>query len=110
LNNADLIIEAVPEDMNLKRKVYAEIDKYTESKMIYASNTSTLPITEMARLTLRPEKFVGVHFFNPPQLMQLVEVIPGAMTDQGTIQTVTDFVKHVGNNQYYAERTLQVSL
>ena len=96
LNNADLIIEAVPEDMNLKRKVYAEIDKHAESKMIYASNTSTLPITEMARLTQRPEKFVGVHFFNPPQLMQLVEVIPGAMTNESTIQTVTDFVKHVG--------------
>jgi enoyl-CoA hydratase / 3-hydroxyacyl-CoA dehydrogenase len=96
LNNADLIIEAVPEDMNLKRKVYAEIDKHAESKMIYASNTSTLPITEMARLTQRPEKFVGVHFFNPPQLMQLVEVIPGEMTSQGTIQIVTDFVKHVG--------------
>jgi enoyl-CoA hydratase / 3-hydroxyacyl-CoA dehydrogenase len=96
LNNADLIIEAVPEDMSLKRKVYAEIDKHAESKMIYASNTSTLPITEMARLTQRPEKFVGVHFFNPPQLMQLVEVIPGAMTNESTIQTVTDFVKHVG--------------
>jgi len=96
LNNADLIIEAVPEDMNLKRKVYAEIDKHAEPKMIYASNTSTLPITEMARLTQRPEKFVGVHFFNPPQLMQLVEVIPGEMTSEDTIQMVTEFVKHVG--------------
>jgi enoyl-CoA hydratase / 3-hydroxyacyl-CoA dehydrogenase len=96
LNNADLVIEAVPEDMNLKRKVYAEIDKIAESKTIYASNTSTLPITEMARLTQRPERFVGVHFFNPPQLMQLVEVIPGATTNQDTIETVTDFVKDVG--------------
>jgi enoyl-CoA hydratase/3-hydroxyacyl-CoA dehydrogenase len=82
--------------MNLKKMVYAETDKYTGSNMIYASNTSTLPITEMAMLTKRPEKFVGVHFFNPPQLMQLVEVIPGANTDQGTIQIVTDFVKRVG--------------
>ena len=63
LNDADLVIEAVPEDMNLKRKVYTEIDKLADSKMIYASNTSTLPITEMASLTQRPEKFVGVHFF-----------------------------------------------
>ena len=96
MNNADLIIEAVPEDMNLKRNVYTEIDKIAESKTIYASNTSTLPITEMASLTHRPERFVGVHFFNPPQLMQLVEVIPGATTNQDTIETVTNFVKHVG--------------
>lgn len=96
LNNADLVIEAVPEDMNLKRKVYTEIDKVADTRMIYASNTSTLPITEMASLTQRPEKFVGVHFFNPPQLMQLVEVIPGAYTNEDTIHTVTDFVKHVG--------------
>jgi enoyl-CoA hydratase / 3-hydroxyacyl-CoA dehydrogenase len=96
LNDADLVIEAVPEDMSLKRKVYAELDKYAGSNMIFASNTSTLPITEMARLTRRPEKFVGVHFFNPPQLMQLVEVIPGETTNHDTIQMVTDFVKYVG--------------
>jgi enoyl-CoA hydratase / 3-hydroxyacyl-CoA dehydrogenase len=96
LNNADLVIEAVPEDMNLKKKVYTEIDKFADSKMIFASNTSTLPITEMASLTQRPEKFVGVHFFNPPQLMQLVEVIPGAYTNEDTIHSVTDFVKRVG--------------
>ena len=96
LSNADLVIEAVPEDMNLKRKVYAEIDKIAESKMIYASNTSTLPITEMASLTQRPQRFVGVHFFNPPQLMQLVEVIPGATTSQDIVEAVTDFVKHLG--------------
>src|SRR6188472_799411 len=82
LKDADLLVEAVPEDMNLKRKVYTEVDKYAESKTVYASNTSTLPITEMAALTDRPERFVGVHFFNPPQLMQLVEVIPGGNTDQ----------------------------
>jgi enoyl-CoA hydratase / 3-hydroxyacyl-CoA dehydrogenase len=96
LSNADLVIEAVPEDMNLKRKVYAQIDQIAESKTIYASNTSTLPITEMASLTQRPQRFVGVHFFNPPQLMQLVEVIPGATTSQDITEAVTDFVKHLG--------------
>ena len=96
LSNTDLIIEAVPEDMNLKRKVYAEIDQIAESKMIYASNTSTLPITEMASLIQRPQRFVGVHFFNPPQLMQLVEVIPGVTTSQDIVEAVTDFVKHLG--------------
>jgi enoyl-CoA hydratase / 3-hydroxyacyl-CoA dehydrogenase len=96
LTNADLVVEAVPEDMNLKRKVYAEIDEIAESNMIYASNTSTLPITEMASLTQRPQRFVGVHFFNPPQLMQLVEVIPGATTSQDITEAVIDFVKHLG--------------
>jgi enoyl-CoA hydratase/3-hydroxyacyl-CoA dehydrogenase len=96
LTNADLVVEAVPEDMNLKRKVYAEIDEIAESNMIYASNTSTLPITEMATLTQRPQRFVGVHFFNPPQLMQLVEVIPGATTSQDITEAVIDFVKHLG--------------
>jgi enoyl-CoA hydratase/3-hydroxyacyl-CoA dehydrogenase len=104
LNNSDLVIEAVPEDMNLKRMVYTEIDKHTKSNMIYASNTSTLPITEMANLTKRPEKFVGIHFFNPPQLMQLVEVIPGSKTDQHTIQIVTDFVKRVGKEPVLCQK------
>ena len=82
LKNTDLLIEAVPEEINLKKKVYAEVNKYAESRTVYASNTSTLPITEMAALTDRSERFVGVHFFNPPQLMPLVEVIPGEKTNQ----------------------------
>src|SRR5919205_1698877 len=73
LRGADMLIEAVPEDMNLKRKVYDEVNRYSESATtIYASNTSTLPITEMAELTSKPDHFIGLHFFNPPQLMQLV--------------------------------------
>ncbi|MGI0038709.1 MAG: 3-hydroxyacyl-CoA dehydrogenase family protein, partial [Nitrososphaera sp.] len=66
LAGADLLIEAVPEDMNLKKKVYTEIDSFAEGKTLYASNTSTLPITEMAALTNRPDRFIGLHFFNPP--------------------------------------------
>lgn len=96
LKDADLLIEAVPENLELKRKVYADVDKYAEEKTMYASNTSTLPITEMAALTRRPERFIGLHFFNPPQLMRLVEVIPGRNTDQHTIDTALDFVTRVG--------------
>ena len=81
LENTDLLIEAVPEDMNLKKKVYAEVDSVAEQKTLYASNTSTLPITDMADLTSRPDRFIGLHFFNPPQLMPLVEVIPGNKTN-----------------------------
>jgi enoyl-CoA hydratase / 3-hydroxyacyl-CoA dehydrogenase len=96
LKDADLLIEAVPENLELKRKVYADVDEYAEEKTMYASNTSTLPITEMAALTRRPERFIGLHFFNPPQLMRLVEVIPGRNTDQYTIDTALDFVTRVG--------------
>ena len=96
LKDSDLLIEAVPEEMDLKKKVYHELNKYAESKTVYASNTSTLPITEMAALTDRPERFVGVHFFNPPQLMQLVEVIPGGKTDQSIIDLAIDFILHIG--------------
>jgi enoyl-CoA hydratase/3-hydroxyacyl-CoA dehydrogenase len=96
LRGADIVIEAVPEDMNLKRKVYDEVNRYSENQTIYASNTSTLPITEMAELTNRPNHFIGLHFFNPPQLMQLVEVIPGKETDQGITNTTIDFVTRIG--------------
>jgi enoyl-CoA hydratase/3-hydroxyacyl-CoA dehydrogenase len=96
LAGADLLIEAVPEDMNLKKKVYAEIDSFAEGRTLYASNTSTLPITEMAALTGRPDRFIGLHFFNPPQLMPLVEVIPGSKTDSGMVEMAMGFVQKVG--------------
>ncbi len=96
LKDTDLLIEAVPEDLGLKKKVYTDVDKFAEEKTVYASNTSTLPITEMAVLTGRPERFIGLHFFNPPQLMRLVEVIPGRGTNQDTIDTALDFVMRVG--------------
>jgi len=96
LKGTDLLIEAVPEDMSLKRKVYAEVDSFAESKTLYASNTSTLPITEMAALTSRPQQFVGLHFFNPPQLMPLVEVIPGGKTNQPVIDMAIGLVQKLG--------------
>lgn len=96
LKGADLLIEAVPEDMNLKRKVYAEVDSVADEKTLYASNTSTLPITEMASLTGRPERFIGLHFFNPPQLMPLVEVIPGNKTDSSLVDLAMAFIEKVG--------------
>ena len=96
LRGADLLIEAVPEDMNLKKKVYAEIDSVSEGRTLYASNTSTLPITEMAELTNRPDRFIGLHFFNPPQLMPLVEVIPGNKTNSDIVELTMGFVQKVG--------------
>lgn len=95
---ADLIIEAVPEDFSLKKKVYNELEGLTDENAIFASNTSTLPITELSSLTSRPQKFIGIHFFNPPQLMKLVEVIPGTETDDIVTNELTAFVKSLNKH------------
>jgi len=95
VHNSDLVIEAVPEIMDLKKKVYAELDKVADEQVIFASNTSTLPITEIANTVSRPEKFIGIHFFNPPQLMKLVEVIPGQKTSDDVTDLTINFVKSV---------------
>jgi enoyl-CoA hydratase / 3-hydroxyacyl-CoA dehydrogenase len=95
VKDADLIIEAVPEDYNIKKKVYKDLDEVSNNKSIYASNTSTLPITELSKLTKNPSKFIGVHFFNPPQLMKLVEVIPGSDTDPEITNEISNFVKQL---------------
>ncbi|MDH3766367.1 MAG: 3-hydroxyacyl-CoA dehydrogenase [Nitrosopumilus sp.] len=95
VKDAELVIEVVPEIMDLKKKVYAELDKAASSEVIFASNTSTLPITEIANTTSRPEKFIGIHFFNPPQLMKLVEVIPGEKTSQNVTDLTQEYVKSV---------------
>ena len=95
LKDCDLMIEVVPEIMDLKKKVYAEVDKVAQQNTVFASNTSTLPITEIANTTSRPERFIGIHFFNPPQLMKLVEVIPGQRTSKELVDTTISFVKSV---------------
>lgn len=95
VNGCHLVIEAVPEIMELKRKVYDELDTVAEKDVIFASNTSTLPITEIANTTSRPNMFIGIHFFNPPQLMRLVEVIPGKQTSPEIVDKTIAFVKSV---------------
>jgi enoyl-CoA hydratase/3-hydroxyacyl-CoA dehydrogenase len=95
VHDCDLVIEAVPEIMELKKKVYAELDKVASDQVVFASNTSTLPITEIANTISRPKKFIGIHFFNPPQLMKLVEVIPGQETSDDVTNLTIKFVKSV---------------
>jgi 3-hydroxybutyryl-CoA dehydrogenase len=90
VSNADLVIEAVPENVDLKRAMFREVDSCASANAIIASNTSSVSITELASATKRPEKVCGMHFFNPPQLMKLVEVIRGARTSDETVQTVLD--------------------
>ena len=95
VKDCQLVIEAVPEIMDLKRKVYDELDKAASDDVIFASNTSTLPITEIADTTSRPNRFIGIHFFNPPQLMRLVEVIPGKQTSSEIVDKTVEFVRSV---------------
>ncbi len=90
VSNADLIIEAVPENIELKKATFREVDNLASAHAIIASNTSSISITELGSATKRPEKVCGMHFFNPPQLMRLIEVIKGAKTSEETIQTVLE--------------------
>jgi len=90
VSNADLIIEAVPENVELKKAMFQEVDSYAPAHAIIASNTSSVSITELASATKRPEQVAGMHFFNPPQLMKLIEIIKGAKTSDETIQTIQD--------------------
>jgi len=90
VSNADLIIEAAPENVDLKKALFREVDGYAPEHAIIASNTSSVSITELASATKRPEKVCGMHFFNPPQLMKLVEVIRGAKSSDETVQTVLE--------------------
>ena len=92
LRNCDLIIEAVFENRDLKGKVTAEAEKIMDSNGVFASNTSTLPITGLAEKSIRPEKFIGIHFFSPVHKMKLVEIIKGYKTNDETIAKAFDYV------------------
>jgi enoyl-CoA hydratase/3-hydroxyacyl-CoA dehydrogenase len=96
VTDADVVIEAVPEDMDIKEDVYTEVDEYAPEHAIYATNTSSLSITELSELTERPGQFCGMHFFNPPVRMDLVEVIRGTHTDDETLETVEEFAEDLG--------------
>ena len=91
VGNADLVIEAIPEIMDLKKKVFADIDQLAPPHALLASNTSTMSITEIATATNRPEKVLGLHYFNPAVLMRLVEVIRAEKTSDETMQIGMDF-------------------
>jgi len=90
VKDADFVVEAVPEVMDLKRQVFQALDAAAPKHTILASNTSTMSITEIASATKRPEQVVGMHFFNPPVLMKLVEVIKGKTTSKAIMQLTYD--------------------
>lgn len=101
--DADLVIEAVIENLELKKKVYAELDAIVQPKAILASNTSSLSITALASCTKRPGQVIGMHFFNPVPVMSLVELIKGAGTSEETYAAAFEFVKSVGKTPVKVE-------
>lgn len=92
----DLVIEAVPEDMELKRKVFGRLDAAAPPHTILASNTSSLSISAIAAVTERPDRVIGLHYFNPAHLMRLVEIIRGDSTSDATVATGREFVAEIG--------------
>lgn len=94
--NTDLIVEAAPENLEMKKKLFAQMDKAAPKHAILGSNTSTLSITELGKVTSRPDKVVGLHFFNPPQMMPLLEIIKGAQTSDETTKFALDLAKKLG--------------
>lgn len=101
--DADLAIEAVYEDMNVKREVFHKLDEICPTHAILASNTSALSITVMATATKRPDKVIGLHFFNPPYAMKLVEVVIGKQTSEETKKTADALVKSLGKETVTAK-------
>ncbi|MCO8253305.1 3-hydroxyacyl-CoA dehydrogenase/enoyl-CoA hydratase family protein [Haladaptatus sp. AB618] len=98
VSDADFVIEAVPEKMEIKKDVYGELEEYAPDHTIFATNTSSLSITELSEVTERPEQFCGMHFFNPPVRMQLVEVITGAHTNEDVLDVTEELAEEMGKS------------
>ena len=96
VRSSDLIIEAVPEIVDLKRDLFSQADLFCSEETIFASNTSSLSISHLANAVERRELFVGMHFFNPPHLMKLVEIVRGERTSDATINTVREVAVRMG--------------
>lgn len=95
-SDADLVIEAAVERMDIKKQIFGDLDKICKAETILASNTSSLSITEVASATNRPDKVIGMHFFNPAPVMKLVEVIRGIATSQETFDKVKEISTAIG--------------
>lgn len=96
VKDVDLVIEAIVEDINIKKELYRELDQICRPDTIFASNTSAQSITEMAMATRRPDKFIGMHWFNPAQLMKGIEVIIHDKTSKETLDTMVNLCKKLG--------------
>ncbi|HSL70609.1 MAG TPA: 3-hydroxybutyryl-CoA dehydrogenase [Longimicrobiales bacterium] len=105
LNEADIIIEAVTEDLNVKNEMFRTLDRVCGARTIFASNTSSLTIADMAAATNRPDRVVGLHFFNPVPVMKLVEVVRTIATSEETFKTAYDFASSLGKDPISAKDT-----
>ncbi|KAB2880849.1 3-hydroxybutyryl-CoA dehydrogenase [bacterium] len=103
LKNCDVIIEAITEDIKLKGEIYSYLDKICPAHTIFASNTSSLTITEMAAYTQRADRFCGMHFFNPVPVMKLVEIVKGVRTSDETFDTAFELGKALGKTPIAAK-------
>lgn len=96
IEDVDLVIEAAPEKLEIKKGIFTKLDEILDEDIIIASNTSALSLTELAAATSRPEKVVGIHFFNPVTVMQLVELINNILTSEETIHKAHEFIDSIG--------------
>ncbi len=103
--DADLVIEAATENVEIKLQIFQKLDEIVKEKTILASNTSTISITRIAGATKHPDRVIGTHFFVPPPAMRLLEVIPGLLTSEETIQTAYDFAAVIGKEVVQAVDT-----
>jgi 3-hydroxybutyryl-CoA dehydrogenase len=98
LADCDIVIEAIVENLDLKKETYRELDRLCKPETIFCSNTSSLTITEMSAATERPDRFAGLHFFNPVPVMKLVEVVRTIATSDATFDTVFEFARSLGKD------------
>ena len=103
LKDCDLVIEAIIENKEIKQKVFAELETYVSEKCVLGSNTSSISITSLQSELKNPERFIGIHFFNPAPLMPLVEVIPGLLTENNLAQEIVDLMKSWGKSPIIAK-------
>jgi 3-hydroxybutyryl-CoA dehydrogenase len=103
LAGADMVIEAVVEDLAVKRELFSRLDTLCQEHTIFASNTSSLTITEIAAATNRPDRFVGLHFFNPVPVMKLVEVVRALRTSADTVDRAVSFARSLGKEPVRAK-------
>ncbi|MDR2457567.1 MAG: 3-hydroxybutyryl-CoA dehydrogenase [Clostridiales Family XIII bacterium] len=105
MKDADLIIEAAAEDLEAKKALFAELDQIVKDDVIFATNTSSLSITEIASSTKRPDKVIGMHFFNPVPLMKLVEIIKGIATSEETKKLILELTEKIGKTAVEVEES-----
>jgi 3-hydroxybutyryl-CoA dehydrogenase len=103
LREADLIIEAAPEDYEIKKAIFEQLDQITRPEVVLASNTSSISLTQLGAVTKRPDKVIGMHFMNPPVVMQLVEIVRGLVTSDETLQVIDALAKKMGKTTILAK-------